>query len=297
MGDRAMEMCGGGHWDIGPGQVTDDTEVMICLADGLAKSGAAAGYNANDVCFRYSQWYTTKPFDVAPAQKNAFRLAGSSSDMERRSLTCNKDNLGNGALMRAVPLAVWAVGRQLNATQLVDAAKADARLSHPNVTITTANAVYVLAVAELIRSGGKAADALRAATSWVEGETKKGNDLGGVDAWLQEALGEPLQDLSDAFGPDIGLAKWGFVHGFRHLRLGSSFEDAMRATLAGGGDTDTNAAIVGGLVGATKGVQGIPERWLRAVLVGEGEGERTRPAEYHPARLVKLAEELSARIA
>merc|ERR1712232_1035989 len=135
-------MCGGGHWGVSPGQVTEDTEVMICLADSLAQAGAAAGFPANDASFRYSQWYTTRHFDVGPAMKNAFRLSGSASDMERRSLTCNKDNVGNAALSRVVPLGVWAFGRKLNVEQLVEAAKADCKLSHPNNTMTVANAVY-----------------------------------------------------------------------------------------------------------------------------------------------------------
>ena len=56
---------------------------------------------------------------------------------------------------------------------------------------------------------------------------------------------------------DLG---WGLCHSFRHLALGSSWADALRATLAGGGDADTNAAIVCGLVGAAAGLAAVPAR-------------------------------------
>ena len=60
------------------------------------------------------------------------------------------------------------------------------------------------------------------------------------------------------FAPQIGWARIAFVHAFRHLRNGSSYLDALTAVLRGGGDTDTNACIAGGLIGAAVGVSGIP---------------------------------------
>jgi len=45
----------------------------------------------------------------------------------------------------------------------------------------------------------------------------------------------------------------------RHLKLRSSFEAALRDTLSIGGDPDTNAAIVCGMMGALHGASGIPE--------------------------------------
>ena len=50
----------------------------------------------------------------------------------------------------------------------------------------------------------------------------------------------------------------GFTHAFFHLLEQSTFENALRETLAGGGDTDTNACIVGALLGALHGIDGIP---------------------------------------
>ena len=64
----------------------------------------------------------------------------------------------------------------------------------------------------------------------------------------------------------IGFIKIAFTHAFRHLRLGSNYQDAIAETLAGGGDTDTNACIVGGLVGAAIGVDDIPKSMHTAIL-------------------------------
>jgi ADP-ribosyl-[dinitrogen reductase] hydrolase len=60
--------------------------------------------------------------------------------------------------------------------------------------------------------------------------------------------------------------KYGFVHAFRYLSLGSPYVGAVAETLLGGGDTDTNACIVGGLSGALHGEAGIPGALVEAVM-------------------------------
>ena len=56
--------------------------------------------------------------------------------------------------------------------------------------------------------------------------------------------------------PQPGFVKIAFVHAFRHLRRNSGYLEAVRGVLSIGGDTDTNACIVGGLIGAAEGLEG-----------------------------------------
>lgn len=60
------------------------------------------------------------------------------------------------------------------------------------------------------------------------------------------------------FAPQIGWARIAFVYAFRLLRRGASFLEALSTVLKGGGDTDTNACIAGGLIGAAVGSAAIP---------------------------------------
>lgn len=62
-----------------------------------------------------------------------------------------------------------------------------------------------------------------------------------VIQWLVDAE----KNVQCPYHPESGWIKIGFIAAFRHLVLGSSYSDAIRETLIGGGDTDTNAAIVG----------------------------------------------------
>jgi ADP-ribosylglycohydrolase len=52
---------------------------------------------------------------------------------------------------------------------------------------------------------------------------------------------------------------------FRHLAAGADYAAALTQTLLVGGDTDTNACIVGALVGAAVGAGGIPPHMRQAV--------------------------------
>jgi ADP-ribosylglycohydrolase len=56
----------------------------------------------------------------------------------------------------------------------------------------------------------------------------------------------------------VPFALWCATH---HLH---DFEAALWTTLAGGGDRDTNAAIVGGIIAASVGWEGIPATWRQA---------------------------------
>ena len=79
-------------------------------------------------------------------------------------------------------------------------------------------------------------------------------------------------------------------HAFFHLKTSTDFEKALIATVTRGGDTDTNAAIAGALLGATLGVEAIPPRWRETVR----DCLPQRPVEYRCADLSGLAAMLIA---
>ena len=65
----------------------------------------------------------------------------------------------------------------------------------------------------------------------------------------------------------IGWLKHAFVLSFCYLLVpGMTYEKAIRDTLLLAGDTDTNAAIVGGMIGAAVGIDGLPKSYVDKVL-------------------------------
>jgi ADP-ribosylglycohydrolase len=75
-----------------------------------------------------------------------------------------------------------------------------------------------------------------------------------------------------------------------------SFEEGLVHTVGCGGDSDTNAALAGALLGAFHGRDAVPSRWLLPVLacrpLVEAGALRPRPMEYWPDDLLELAEAL-----
>ncbi len=79
-------------------------------------------------------------------------------------------------------------------------------------------------------------------------------------SWLQISKSQKSKLDKEVLDPahNFGYLKHGFVLAFMYLKEENiSFNHAIRETIALGGETDTNAAIVGGMIGALVGKQGI----------------------------------------
>lgn len=74
--------------------------------------------------------------------------------------------------------------------------------------------------------------------------------------------------LPQCTGRGMGFLKLALVWSFFYLYHDISYTDAIRDMLLQGGDTDTNAAIAGGLIGARYTMHGTREvEWLSKVLL------------------------------
>lgn len=68
--DECMTMPGGGPWDVGPGQVTDDSEMAMCLMSGLIKANENKSkdeervLDENELAKSYVEWFQSKPFGM-----------------------------------------------------------------------------------------------------------------------------------------------------------------------------------------------------------------------------------------
>jgi ADP-ribosyl-[dinitrogen reductase] hydrolase len=270
--DDALAMKGGGVFRVAPGQFTDDGELTLALARALVDE---ADYPRDKVATNYRSWLQSQPFDVGNATSAALGQARQSETsvadaVSNNAALHNMASKANGSLMRATPLGIWSTGHSLEVA--VAAARADARLTHPNLTCQWASAAYVVSIRQLLLNGGDAIDAFAQSEQLLRDATDEGAQE--VLEWLEDAR---VGDLP-ACHPLAGFVRIAFTHAFHHLLNQTPYEEALRCVLAGGGDTDTNACIVGGLVGARVGIAGIPLHMQRAVIecdVGQG---RPRPA-------------------
>ncbi|GGN93833.1 ribosylglycohydrolase [Streptomyces albiflavescens] len=266
------EMCGGGGWE--PGEATDDTQMAVLVAESLLQRG---GLDLPDIFARFQQWAAADPKDIG-LQTEDVLTNGMPWDLAAAiHFQVNRRAAGNGSLMRASTSAVYFARAGQSAT--MDAARRIAALTHGDRAAWEGTAIFH----ELIRVTLTGADPLCALPDVL--------DLVHPDhrqryATVLAAGWHPDQatEFNGAVWPCLGSAVWA-------LRSTASFEDAMRAAIDVGGDTDTVAAVTGGLAGAYHGLDAIPARWtepLHVPLPGFG-GRVLRLAD-----LVDLAHRLRA---
>jgi len=266
---QAMAMVGGGALRTAPGQITDDGEMAICLMHALAGEDS---FSIERVAINYLMWYQSIPFDIGRTTSSGLSGGLKQPDgMIHRGMWAaaeqyNRGSKANGGLMRIAPLGVW--GWRLSEEDLVKAVCQDNRLTHPNPTCQHCSALYCLAIRHLMLNPQDSEGAFQTAEEWAEA-------LGNRE--VQEWLSLAERNVDVGYTPSIGFVKYGFVHAFRHLKNKTSYIDAIFETLIGGGDTDTNACIVGGLVGAYYGEEGILGPMKEAILQCDTQKGRPRP--------------------
>lgn len=255
------EMCGGGGWD--PGEATDDTQMAVLTAESLLERG---GLDPPDVFRRFRRWAAADPKDIG-LQTEAVLGSGDPWDLAAALHFQNSQRAaGNGALMRAAPSAVRfaALGRQAT----MDAARRLSALTHGDRAAWEGTAVFH----ELVRAaldGGDPLAAVPQALGAVRPDHRERYAVVLAPDWHPDLATE----FNGAVWPCLGSAVWA-------LRTTSSYEDAVRAAVDLGGDTDTVAAVTGGLAGAVYGIGAVPARWTEALHVPlPGFGRVLRAAE------------------
>ena len=271
--EQAFDMPGGGVFDLAPGQFTDDGEMTVSLLRALVLGQGQ--YDPLMVAKAYSDWEASEPFDIGNATSSALRIHESeryglrAADLiAEQALEYNSESKANGSLMRATPLGIAAAN--MTVEQTVAMACADARLTHPNPSCQVSTAAYVLAIRHLIQKPGDHKGAFAAALSHAQSTSEE------VSQWLQDAQEGNLPPAH----PMAGFVRYGFTYAFHHLYRATPFQKAILETLVRGGDTDTNACIVGGLLGALHGMDKIPKSSLDKVLACDTRHGQRRPSAF-----------------
>jgi ADP-ribosylglycohydrolase len=238
--------------DQPPGSTTDDTALARNLMRSLAERG---GLDLDDVAARHVAWYRSEPPDVGTITGRVLRRVANGEDATAAARAVWEErgpevSAGNGSVMYCAPLGLAYANRP---NELAALAPALSGLTHFDERCKTAVLAITLTSAALVR-GADAHDAARMA----------------ADAVLEREGGEELEFLVDAAGskrqidgPDQGFVLFTAAIALQALLREGDAETELRRVVSLGGDTDTNAAVAGALLGARDGVDGLPKRWLQ----------------------------------
>jgi ADP-ribosyl-[dinitrogen reductase] hydrolase len=260
----------GGRWDLLAGQPTDDSEMALALARSIE---GGDGYDPGRAFEAYRQWHASAPFDVGNTVAAA--LQGRPNDGSQ----------ANGSLMRASPLGI--LGHRMPANEAADLARIDSALTHPNPVCGDSVAAFVVAVAHAIDRGDGGEAAYEAALRWARQAP--------ATAPVREALEAAADTAPRCDGASQGWVLLALQNAFYEVRHARTVEDGLARTVRRGGDTDTNAAIAGALLGAVHGREGVPAQWRSMILSCHPVAtvaRHPRPMAYWPLDVMELAERL-----
>ena len=271
--EGVRELADGGTWDTIAGQPTDDSEMALSLARTIVEQGR---YDAAAARKAYVTWLDSDPFDCGSTVYSG--LAGRP----------NPDSQANGALMRISPLGIFGAYRE--PAEVAEWARQDAALTHPHPVCIEANALFARAIAHAIRTGCDGGSLYREVVQWAE-------DMDIDETLLDAVIGASVTPPENYGPPTAGWVLVAFRNALWQLLNAVNLEEALVDTGMRGGDTDTNAAICGALLGAVEGRRAIPAQWsecLRNCRPAEGipRVRHPRPERFWPVDAPELAERL-----
>jgi ADP-ribosylglycohydrolase len=239
-----------------PGTWSDDGGLMLALLDSLMTTG----FDLEDQGRRAVAWmdgpdYKPRPlFDIGVGTSQALARVRSGVPAASAGGRDESDN-GNGSLMRILPIALVGVG--LPPSDVVLQACLASGVTHGHPRSLAVCAVYCLLVGAIL--DGEAdreaalARAFAAADSFLDTDPRRELGL--------------MRDFEGRSGS--GYVVDCFFSAWDAFRAASSYRECVERAVGFGQDTDTTAAVAGGLAGAYWGVDGIPMRWLLGMRGGE----------------------------
>jgi len=241
----------------------DDAAMALLLGESLL---ASKGFDANEVAKRWVKWMKVDGRGIGMTTKRALTLIDRGKEPFEAGRLANQENpgrsAGNGSVMRCLPVALR---YHDDPDRLIRISTQQAAITHSDERCTWGAAAVNLAARELLhgniyfidevvhRIGDRAPRALRDAIHRVPRERE--SDL-------------PITRAGEAgyVVHCVEIAFWFATHD-------RSLEEALIALAQAGGDTDTNAAVAGALLGARYGDVALPPRWINQITGVQGIAE------------------------
>lgn len=218
-------IIGGGRLHLEPGQVTDDTQMMLCVCDAIKESlewepkNKAQFVNLllNNSCKNLTEWFESNPVDVESTCRLVLNECAGLNYKDWFGVAKNPESLGNGSLLRILPIAICGLGEET--------AMLEGRLTHNNQVCDLSVQSYYRNFNSIMMTG-----------AFINIENIEVKPTGHI-----------LHTLSNAL---------------RNVQVTTSFEKSIIRAVNTGGDADSIAAITGSLAGALYGYEAIPTDWI-----------------------------------
>lgn len=273
--EPATDMIGYGTYNVPAGTWSDDSSMALATLDSLRN-----GYDPDDIMRNFVDWlkngeYTPfgEVFDVGCTCSRAIEDYSVNGDIN--SCGCgNSDDNGNGSLMRILPACIYFyekenIGR-LSINKIIDDIHTISALTHAHLRSKIACGLYYFLAKEMMDGSGSINERLQSGFdngfAFYEADSKNSEELSYYDR---------LRNISEfAQLPDSEIQSSGYVVASFEAAVWciantSDYRSCVLKAVNLGRDTDTVAAIAGGLAGLYYGYDGISEEWISKIAKRE----------------------------
>lgn len=263
--DPVKEMRAYGTYHQPFGTWSDDTSLTICLVDAINR-----GYSIERVAENFSDFYKKghftpygKVFDIGNSTKESIIKICAGKNPRDCGGIAEQDN-GNGSLMRILPIAFY--GKKFNEHELIELVEELSSLTHGHNRSKLACVFFVEFAIQIIQGYTKE-ESLDRTIAFIEHNCaeKYLDEFINYKRILSGEIVKASENEIKSTGYVIDTLEavlWTFFHA-------DGYQEAVLKAVNLGGDTDTIAAIVGGIAGMYYGLHSIPIQWLQSIVKKE----------------------------
>ena len=247
-------MIGGGLGPYEPGEWSDDTQMAVCIARAADAHGLDGDEAMDAVAEAFLDWRQSGATDIGnqtaavldAARQRTGRTAARTTAVAEEA--ARSGQAGNGALMRTAVVGLCALDDPERTARI---ARRVAALTHAEARCLESAVLWSEAVRIAVVDGRLD---LRAGLRLIDAERRPL-----WEDWIGDAENRPAASFTpNGYTVTALQAAWAAIWSTRHVADADRAEAALQAAVAIGNDTDTVAAIAGGLLGARFGVSGLP---------------------------------------
>lgn len=252
-------------WNQPKGTWSDDSSLTLCLAEELTK-----GYDLERIGQSFVKWnkyghWTAhgKLFDIGGTTRHSIArlIKGESA---RFSGNIFEEDNGNGSLMRILPLAFY-LESENDIQKLYQVVKEVSAITHGHFRSVFACFIYVVFAIQLIKGKNKNEAYAHMQNAALEYAEKQGFNPKEIELFhrvLKKDISEYSEEEIESRGyvlHSLESSLWCFLNS-------ESYPEAVLKAVNLGEDTDTTAAITGGLAGIYYGYENIPQKWIDVLV-------------------------------
>ena len=258
-----VDMIGHGTFNVEEGCWSDDSSMTLATLDSLSY-----GYNPVDIMEKFIDWYKKdaytpfgEVFDMGMATGDAMDNYLNTKDITTCGLISEYSN-GNGSLMRILPVCIYAVINKLPTEKAIEIVHETSSLTHAHMRSQMACGIYYFIVKEIIETNNTLYTSIETALKNVYMYYQDNREIAHYKRLLNLSTFKqlPTQEIKSG-----GYVVESLEASIYCLLNNDTYKDTVLHAVNLGFDTDTTAAIAGGLAGLYYTYDNIPTTWISKI--------------------------------